>query len=63
MFETGWGRGWGWRQRLIIFSLGWGGGGAIFGTVRNRSFPGCFEPHYESEAKCKFFFMNISFNS
>ena len=30
----------------------------------NRPFPSCFEPHYESEAKCKvFFFMKISSHS
>ena len=28
---------------------------------RNRPFPGCCEPHYESEAKCKTFHMKISF--
>ena len=30
---------------------------------RNRPFPSCFEPHYESEAKCKVFIMKISFHS
>ena len=30
---------------------------------RNRSFPSYFEPHYESEAKCKVFIMKISFHS
>ena len=29
----------------------------------NRPFPSCFEPHYESEAKCKVFVMKISFHS
>ena len=29
----------------------------------NRPFPSCFEPHYESEAKCKVFVMKISFYS
>ena len=29
----------------------------------NRPFPSCFEPHYESEAKCKFFVLIISFHS
>ena len=29
----------------------------------NRPFPSCFEPHYESEAKCKGFLMKISFHS
>ena len=29
----------------------------------NRPFPSCFELHYESEAKCKVFVMNISFYS
>ena len=28
-----------------------------------RPFPSCFEPHYESEAKCKAFIMKISFHS
>ena len=30
---------------------------------KNRPFPSCFEPHYESEAKCKVFVMKISFHS
>ena len=29
----------------------------------NRPLPICFEPHYESEAKCKVFVMKISFYS
>ena len=29
----------------------------------NRQFPNCFQPHYESEAKCKVFVMKISFHS
>ena len=29
----------------------------------NRPFPSCFEPHFESEAKCKIFVMKISFHS
>ena len=29
----------------------------------NRPFSTCFEPHYESEAKCKVFVMKISFHS
>ena len=29
----------------------------------NRPFPNCFEPHNESEAKCKVFVMKISFHS
>ena len=29
----------------------------------NRPFPSCFEPHCESEAKCKDFVMSISFHS
>ena len=29
----------------------------------NRPFPSCFEPHYESEAKCQVFVMKISFHS
>ena len=30
----------------------------------NRSFPSCFEPHYESEAKCEvYIIMKISFHS
>ena len=28
----------------------------------HRPFPSCFEPHYESEAKCKVFVMKISFH-
>ena len=28
---------------------------------RNRPFPSCCEPHYESEAKCKTFHMKINF--
>ena len=27
----------------------------------NRPFPSCSEPHYESETKCKAFYMKISF--
>ena len=30
-------------------------------TCFNRPFPSCFEPHYESEAKCKAFHVKISF--
>ena len=30
-------------------------------AVFNRSLPSCFEPHYESKAKCKAFHMKISF--
>ena len=33
------------------------------GEKINRPFPSCFEPHYESEAKCKVFVMKISFHS
>ena len=29
----------------------------------NWPFPSCFEPHYESELKCKVFKMKISFHS
>ena len=29
----------------------------------NRPFQSCFEPHYESEAKCKVYIMQISFHS
>ena len=29
----------------------------------NRPFPSCFEPHCESEAKCKVFVMKIIFHS
>ena len=29
-------------------------------NLLNRPFPSCFEPHYESEAKCKAFIMKIS---
>ena len=29
----------------------------------NRPFPSCFEPHYESEAKCKVFVRKIYFHS
>ena len=32
-------------------------------SLLNRPFPSCFEPHYESEAKCKVFVMKISFLS
>ena len=31
--------------------------------LTNRSFTSCFEPHYESEAKCKVFIMKISYHS
>ena len=31
--------------------------------VTNRRFPSCFEPHYESEAKCKVFIHKIIFHS
>ena len=34
-----------------------------FNSLSNRPFPSCFEPHYESEAKCKVFVMKISFHS
>ena len=34
------------------------------GKERNKPFPSCFEPHYESEAKCKVFvLLKISFHS
>ena len=37
---------------------------STFGVLAaNRPFPSCFEPHYESEAKCKVFIMKISFHS
>ena len=29
----------------------------------NRPFPSCFEPHYESEASCIVFIIEISFHS
>ena len=29
----------------------------------NKPFPSCFEPHYESDVKCKVFIMKISFHS
>ena len=29
----------------------------------NRPFPSCFEPHCQSDAKCKFFVMKTSFHS
>ena len=33
-----------------------------FSLVRlKRPFPSCYEPHYESEAKCKALHMKISF--
>ena len=32
-------------------------------SIVNRPFPSCFEPHHESEAKCKVFVMQISFHS
>ena len=32
-------------------------------TQANRPFPSCFEPHFQSEAKCKVFIMKISFHS
>ena len=28
-----------------------------------RPFPSCFEPHYDSEAKCKVIILKISFHS
>ena len=31
--------------------------------IINRPFPSCFEPPYESEAKCEVFVMKISFHS
>ena len=33
------------------------------GSLVNRPFPSCFEPHYKSEARCKVFIMKISFHS
>ena len=39
--------------RILFPSIAWD----------NRPFPGCFAPHYESEAKCKVFVMKISFHS
>ena len=35
----------------------------LVSSVQNRPFPSCFEPHYESEAKCEIFVMKISFHS
>ena len=32
-------------------------------SMVNGPFPSCFEPHYESEVKCKVFIMKISFHS
>ena len=37
------------------------GTGDSKGIENNRPFPSCFEPHYESEAKCKVFHMKIGF--
>ena len=38
--------------------------GIIFRTkVSNRPFPSCFEPHYESKAKCKVFVMKYIFHA
>ena len=31
--------------------------------LSNRSFPTCFEPHNESEAKCKILVVKVSFHS
>ena len=36
---------------------------AIAKKSQNRLFPSCFEPHHESEAKCKIFIMKISLHS
>ena len=33
------------------------------GLLVNRPFSSCFEPHYESEAKCKVFVVKINFHS
>ena len=35
----------------------------MFMVHDNRPLPSCFEPHYESEVKCKVFVMKISFHS
>ena len=38
--------------------------GIIFGRkLSNRPFPSCFEPHYESKAKCKVFVMKYTFHA
>ena len=31
-------------------------------AVSNRPLPSCCKPHYENEAKCKTFYMKISFD-
>ena len=35
----------------------------VFCVTLNRPFPSCFEPHSQSEAKCKTFHVKISFHS
>ena len=35
----------------------------LSGNRPNRLFPSCFEPHCQSEAKCKVFITKISFHS
>ena len=35
----------------------------VLTNINKRPFPSCFEPHYQSEAKCKVFVTKISFHS
>ena len=41
------------QKLLIARSEVHKGLGPSFSHLSNRPFPSCFEPHYESEAKCK----------
>ena len=62
------------KQNLVVGGMG-GGSPPLFlmqtslakvseaPHPRNKQFPSCFEPHYESEAKCKVCIMKISFHS
>ena len=57
-----------WRRCACTWSSDWfitSFAFAVIGhsIVINRPFPSCFEPHCESEAKCKGYIMKISFHS
>ena len=50
------------RPNQGLFSLA-PGGGKMRDPGNEVAFSSCFEPHNESEAKCKVFFMEVTFHS
>ena len=44
---------------VLLTHLNWKENIQETSRIYNRSIPSCFEPHYESEAKCKVFIMKI----